>query len=169
MIHHLNELKSPTNAAYDWSIAVYTLGIWKDVRLEASGPARIEWTQVRTGLKNNDSTASVRVRLDVDSLEPLEGSLGDLPDVLRPAVEGGGAAGIGADVEAELGGDHHLPAEGSESFTHELLIDERAVNLGGVEERDAAFHGGPEKGDHLPGVLGRAVGKAHAHAAETHS
>jgi len=72
MIHHLHELKSPTNAAYDWSIAVYTLGIWKDVRLEASGPARIEWTQVRTELQNNHSMASVRVRLDVDSLAGMK-------------------------------------------------------------------------------------------------
>ena len=29
------ELKSAINNAYDWGVAIYTLGIWKDVRLEA--------------------------------------------------------------------------------------------------------------------------------------
>lgn len=63
----LRELKSPTNGAWDWSVAVYTLGIWKDVRLEATGPARIEWVRVRTDLSDQYRTATVRAELEVDS------------------------------------------------------------------------------------------------------
>ena len=74
---------------------------------------------------------------------------------------------IRAEVEAELGGDDHLLAERSESFAHEFLVDERAVDLGGIEKGDAAFDGGPEQGDHLLLVFGRAVGKTHSHAAQS--
>ena len=43
----LKELKSPTNSAYDWAVAIYPLlGIWKDVRLEATGSVRLDWVGV---------------------------------------------------------------------------------------------------------------------------
>jgi len=71
------------------------------------------------------------------------------------------------EVEPELGGDYHLIAERSEGFPHELFVDVRFVNLGGVEERDAAFHGCAEKRCHLLLVFRRAVGKAHPHAAKS--
>jgi len=64
----LKDLKSPTNCAWDWAVGIYTLGIWKDVRLEASGAARIEWTQVQTNLKPDHSQATVKVKLEVDTL-----------------------------------------------------------------------------------------------------
>ena len=67
----LKELKSPTNAAWDWAVAVYTLGIWKDVRLEASGPARIQWVRVRTDLLDDYRKATVKAGLEVDSLADL--------------------------------------------------------------------------------------------------
>src|SRR6185312_11946974 len=57
-------------------------------------------------------------------------------------------------------------AERSERFTHELLVRERAIDLGGVEERDASFHGHPKKRDHLLPISGRPVGHAHSHAAK---
>ena len=44
-------------------------------------------------------------------------------------------------LEPELGGDHHLPAERGEGLAHEFLVGEWAVDLGGVEERDASFDG----------------------------
>ncbi|MCL5096194.1 MAG: hypothetical protein M1608_01400 [Candidatus Omnitrophica bacterium] len=72
VIHLLNELKSPTNAAYDWAIAVYTLGIWKDVRLEATGPARIEWVRAQSELDKDHAKAKVRVHLDIDSLAAMK-------------------------------------------------------------------------------------------------
>ena len=70
------------------------------------------------------------------------------------------------DVEAELGGDHHLVAEGRERLAHQLLVRERAVDLGGVEEGDAALDGRPDQRDHLLLVGRRAVAEAQAHAAE---
>jgi hypothetical protein len=79
-------------------------------------------------------------QIDSVGAESLERSLGDLLDVLRPAVE----AREGGEVEAELRGDHHLIPEGSKRFANEFLIGERAVDLGGVEEGDPAFEGRPD-------------------------
>ena len=72
----------------------------------------------------------------------------------------------GSNVEPELGGDHHLLAEGRQRFAHEFFVGERAVDFGGVEERDAEFDGRPDQGDHLLLVFGRTVAEAHSHAAE---
>ena len=71
VLKRLKELKSPTNLAWDWAVAVYTLGIWKDVRLEATGPARLEWVGVSATPGSNYSKADIHVRLDLDSLAGL--------------------------------------------------------------------------------------------------
>jgi len=63
----LKDLKTPGNFSYDWAFNVWTLGIWKDVRLEITGPARIGWTRVETSLKDNFGKALVRPTLEVDS------------------------------------------------------------------------------------------------------
>ena len=39
------------------------------------------------------------------------------------------------------------PRNGCEGLADELLVDERAVDLGGVEERDAALDGGANQRD----------------------
>jgi beta-mannosidase len=67
----LKELKSPTNFGWDWGVNVWTLGIWKDVRLEATGPARIDWVRVRSELSDNYQKATVKVGLEIDSLTDL--------------------------------------------------------------------------------------------------
>ena len=110
-------------------------------------------------------------QIDGIDLEPLERALDGLLDVLRPAVQARrtlhtARIEIRIEVEPEFGGDHHLLAERSEGFAHEFFVGERAVDFGGVEERDAAFDGGAKKSGHLLLVFGRAVGKAHSHAAE---
>jgi hypothetical protein len=69
-------------------------------------------------------------------------------------------------IEAELGGDHDFAAERRKRLAHEFFVEEWAVDLGGIEEGDAAVNGGVEKIRHLLFVFGRAVGKAHALAAE---
>ena len=99
-------------------------------------------------------------------LSRLQRGLGDLADVLRPAVEAALPARRGVDVEAELGGDHHLVAQRRKRLADQLLVGERAVDLGGVEEGDAALDGGAEQRDHLRPVARLAVGEAQAHAAE---
>ena len=64
----LKDLKSPTNYGWDWGVNVYTLGIWQDVRLEASGDARIDWLQVQTELRGDLRRAMVKVKLEIDSI-----------------------------------------------------------------------------------------------------
>jgi len=63
----LKDLKTPGNFSYDWSYNVWTLGIWKDVRLETSGPTRIEWTRVESTLAKDYASATVKAVLEVDS------------------------------------------------------------------------------------------------------
>ena len=67
----LQGLKSPTNFGWDWGVNIYTLGIWQDLRLEASGDARIEWVQVRTMLSEDQRRADVKVNLEIDSLNAM--------------------------------------------------------------------------------------------------
>ena len=83
----------------------------------------------------------------------------------RPAC----SPAVGIEFEPELGGDHHLLAEGSEGFAHEFFVRERAVDFGGIEECDAAFDGRPDQRDHLLLVCSRTVAEAHSHAAEPES
>src|SRR2546423_13071661 len=107
-------------------------------------------------------------------LESLERALDRPRDLLWPTIQTGRTLHptgieIRTEVEPELGGDDNLLAEGSERFAHKLFVQERAVNLGGVEKRDAAFHGCPKKRGHLLLVFGRAVRKTHSHAAQSES
>jgi len=67
MLKVLNDLKSTTNLSYDWGVNIYTLGIWRDVRIEASGPVAIESVQVKTSSSGN-TNALVDARLELDSL-----------------------------------------------------------------------------------------------------
>ena len=55
---------------------------------------------------------------------------------------------------------------GCEASPDELLVVERAVDLGGVEQGDAPVHRGAEEGDHLLPWWPRTERLAHAHAAE---
>ena len=59
--------QSATNVGWDWGTPVATMGIWKDVRLEATGPARIDWTRVQTALSEDHARATVTVTLEIDS------------------------------------------------------------------------------------------------------
>src|SRR6185369_17040920 len=106
---------------------------------------------------------------DID-FKPLERGLGYLLDVLRPTVQARRSPlhspRIDAGIETELGGNHHPIAKRRERLTDEFLVDERAIDLRSVEEGYAAFHGCPEKRNHLLLVLGRTVRKTHSHAAE---
>lgn len=63
----LKDLKSGSNYSYDWGVNIYTLGIWRDAWLEASGPARIERVQVQTELTDNYQKAIIKPRLELDS------------------------------------------------------------------------------------------------------
>ena len=58
------------------------------------------------------------------------------------------------EVEAELRRDHDLVADRRERLADELLVRERAVDLRGVEERDAALDRRADERDHLAAVAG---------------
>ena len=51
------------------------------------------------------------------------------------------------DIEAEFGGDHDLFPERRQRFADQLLVGERAIDFGGVEEGDAALDGGADQRD----------------------
>ena len=71
----LRDLKSPTNFSYDWGVNIWTLGIWKDIRLEVGGPAVIEWLKIETPLENNFSRTTVQVAALVNSTAAASGKL----------------------------------------------------------------------------------------------
>ena len=87
-------------------------------------------------------------------------------DVFGPAVEAGLLFKILIDLEAELGGNHNAVPHWLQRFADHLLIREGTVDLGGVEEGDAALHGRADERD--PVVPGDRSGVAgvQAHAAE---
>src|SRR5439155_13274561 len=76
---------------------------------------------------------------------------------------------VGVGFPSELRRDYDFPAKRSECFAYQLFVDERAVYLGGIEERDASVHSGVQQRNHLLLVFGRPVGPAHSHAAEAES
>ena len=85
-------------------------------------------------------------QIDGIDLEPLERALHHLFDVLWPTVQPSQTSlRLGINFPPELGGDHHLPTEGSEGFAHEFFVYVRAIDFGRVEERDAAFNGSVQK------------------------
>jgi hypothetical protein len=94
--------------------------------------------------------------------EPLQRAFDCSTDVVGIAVERAGLL----EIPAELGRDHDLLANRSQRLTDKLLICERAVDLCGVEERDATFDRGSDQGDHLLSVGRRPVAEAHPHTAE---
>lgn len=63
----LKDLKTPGNFSYDWAFNVWTLGVWKDVRLEATGPARIQWTRVESSVTKDFKSAVVNATLEIES------------------------------------------------------------------------------------------------------
>ena len=70
------ELKSATNAGWDWGTPVRTMGLWKGVRLEASGAARIDWTRVQTTLSKDHAKATALVTLEIDCTAELQAKAG---------------------------------------------------------------------------------------------
>ena len=73
---------------------------------------------------------------------------------------------IGGADDPELGGQHHLVPATGDGPAHQLLVEERAVHVGGVEEGHPEVEG-PVDGGHRLVFVSRPVELAHAHAAET--
>ena len=64
----LKDLKTPGNFSFDWSTNVWALGIWKNVWIDFTGPARIEWVRVQSKLSDNFTKANVTASMEVNSL-----------------------------------------------------------------------------------------------------
>ncbi|MES2307598.1 MAG: sugar-binding domain-containing protein, partial [Verrucomicrobiota bacterium] len=62
---HYRELKSATITGWDWGVPVYPMGLWRGVRLEATGPVRIENVQIRSTLEGTEQ-ARVQVKVTLD-------------------------------------------------------------------------------------------------------
>ena len=105
---------------------------------------------------------------EVDDLDPqpLQRRVADLADVLGPAVEARLLLRLGIDIEAELGGDHHLVAHRLQRLADHLLIGEGAIDLGGVEEGDAALYRRADQRDTLVLTDRSGIAEVQPHAAE---
>ncbi len=95
------------------------------------------------------------VQVDGVDAQAPERALRHLPDVLRATVQLLPAGGR-VEVEAELRGNHRLPAERRERLPDDLLVV-RAVDLRRVEERHATVEGRANERDGLlpVGPVGR--------------
>ena len=109
-------------------------------------------------------------QIDGLDFEPLQRSLGYLPDMLWTAVNAARTRSRdGIDVKSELGGDHYLAVKRRERFAQQRFVGERAIGLCRIEERDAAFHSRSDQSDHLLLVCWRTVSRTHSHATEPES
>jgi hypothetical protein len=106
---------------------------------------------------------------EIDDIDPqaLERGLGNLLDVLRPAVQPlpGPRLPSGLISKPNLVAMTTFPRKGSRPRP-EFFVVERAVDLGRVEEGDAALDGRAEQRDRILLLRETAVGKGHSHAAE---
>ena len=64
---------------------------------------------------------------------------------LLGAAPQAGLVPVGVEGEAELGGDDDLVAHGCQRLADQLLVGVGTVDLGGVEEGDAAVDGPPQQ------------------------
>lgn len=69
-------------------------------------------------------------------------------------------------IETEFGGDDDPIAHRRQRFAQQLLVRERTINLGGIEERHPLVNRGADQFDRLPFVGGRALAKTQPHAAQ---
>ena len=84
-------------------------------------------------------------------------------DSIRTAVETAGLSGT--EVEAELCGDDDAFPKRFQCLAYKFLVGERAVDLGGVEECNAALHRRPDKRDHFLACRSRSTMIIQSHAA----
>src|SRR4028119_2304759 len=96
--------------------------------------------------------------------EPLQRVVAGLPHIIRRAVHPEEASVL-ASLVAELCGKGYLIAPVGDGLADELLVGERAVHVGGVEEGHAQFYGAVD-GCYGFVLVARAVELAHTHASE---
>ncbi len=105
-------------------------------------------------------------QIDAISAEAFQRGVGDLLDMLRPAVDAE-LRHFAAELVAELGRDHDPVAERGQRLADDFLVLVGTVCLGGIEEGDAALHGRADQADRVrPGCWRLIIGRQ-AHAAQS--
>ena len=104
------------------------------------------------------------VQVDVLDAQPVQRRVAGRADILRAAVDR--PAAVRPPLVPELGGQHHLVPAALDGPADQPLVGEGAVRVGRVEESHAQVEGAVDGGHRLL-VIPRAVGLAHAHAAQT--
>ena len=105
------------------------------------------------------------VEVDHVDAESAQRRVARLDHVLRGAVDADERT-VGAALVPELRGEHDVVAAALDGATDQLLVRERTVHVGGVEEVDAGVQGFVDGRERL-GVVADAVELTHAHAPET--
>src|SRR5579871_4005932 len=103
-------------------------------------------------------------QIDPIGPEALEGSDGDLTDVLRATVQSFADASV---RETEFRRDHHLIANRCQRLSEQFLIDEGAIRFGSVEESHAPLDRATDQCNTLRLVDRRTEAIAQPHAAQT--
>jgi len=103
-LEELKDLKSPTNFGYDWGVNIWTLGIWKDVRIEASGVTAIEYLKIETPLSDDFRNATVQVNAMVNSLAKEQGTL-------RLKISGNGVESFAESPFSVIAGSNNIYSE----------------------------------------------------------
>src|SRR5437868_3612714 len=104
--------------------------------------------------------------IDHARLEAFERCVGNLLDVLRPAVAAPPLSGYWIEIMTELGCDHYPVANRCKGLTDEFFVGEWAIGLRRIEKNNTAVHSRPNESNHFPPVRRRAVVRAHSHTTE---
>ena len=105
--------------------------------------------------------------VDVVDAEPLQRRVERGAQVLRAAVAVDRLGPLVAARRGRLGGQHGVVAAAAQRLADELLVRERPVDVGRVDELRAGVERAPDDADRgLVVAPRRRVGEAHAHAAE---
>src|SRR5262249_49713164 len=108
-------------------------------------------------------------QIDGIDRETLERFFCNLFDVVRSAVQStplATVAGVGSPPEFRR--DDDFAAKRREGFADKFFVQQRAIDLGGIEECNTPFHGGVQKSNHLLFIFWRSVGPAHSHISKSY-
>ena len=114
------------------------------------------------------SSVNHQTMLEFLGPQAAQGVVDGTADALGPAAQAAGLHAVLREREPELGGDLHLVPHRLEGLAEDVLVGERPVHLGSVEEGDAQLDGTPDQRDGVRpgGSSGGAVRAGQAHAAQ---
>ena len=146
-VGRISSSRSRVNSDYSLWSAVIGCTAWARRIVSAAASDRPRWRTLPAstssghradGLLDRDRRVDpvLVVEVDVVDAEPLQRGVARGPDVVGAAVDADPAA-VGVALVAELGGELDLVAAAGDGLADELLVGERAVHVGGVEEGHA--------------------------------